>query len=78
MGWVIVRTRRLDREDDLSRTHPVFFWTSGAWVLFVLLLQLVNIASLREFWPVLAGIVTNLPPGARQFVVLLRSGRGRS
>jgi hypothetical protein len=74
MGWVIVRSRRLDGQEDLSKTHPLFFWTSGALVLFVLLLQLANIASLRQFWPVLAGIVTNLTLGARQFVVLLRSG----
>jgi hypothetical protein len=72
-GWAFYRSRQLGTE-ALSRTDPVYFWSSGAVVLLLLVLQVVNITSLREFCPVLAGIVMNLTLGARQFVVLLRAG----
>lgn len=72
-GWAIVRSRRLG-EEDLFKTNPVFSSFAGGLVAVALLLQVINIVWLREFWPLLAGIVTNLALGARQFVHLLRSG----
>jgi hypothetical protein len=71
--WVLVRSRQLG-DDSLRESSPIFYWFAIALSLSVLILQLVNIVSLREFWPFFAGIVTSLALGARQFVVLLRSG----
>ncbi|MAE93550.1 MAG: hypothetical protein CL910_02710 [Deltaproteobacteria bacterium] len=72
-GWVFARRRQLG-DADLAKTNPVMFWSIGGLVLVVILLQIANIASIREFWPVLAGIIMNLALGARQFTHLLLSG----
>lgn len=71
---VIPRYHRSFKE-DVPMATPVALWTTGTFTALVLLLQIINIVSLRDFWPVLAGIITNLALGARQFVHLLRSGR---
>ena len=71
---VLVRTRGL-AADDISKTNPVFFWLGGALVLLVVFLQILNVVSLREFWPVMAGIIVNLALGARQFVHLVSPGQ---
>jgi hypothetical protein len=74
-GWVVIRSRTLG-DDDLRKSSPPIFWLASAVSVGALALQLVNVAWLREFWPFFAGIVTSLVLGARQFVVLLRSGPG--
>ena len=73
--WILLRSRQLE-EEDLRRTNPAFFWFASVLTVVFLLLQLLNAGWLWEFWPVLGGIITNLVLGARQFVVLLRSGQG--
>lgn len=70
-GWIVSRSQRLG-DEGLRHTHPGFYWFAVGLTLGVAALQAVNVVWLRAFWPVFAGIATNMVLAARQFLVLLR------